>query len=376
MLKRYEELDSLRGLAALIVVLYHFQMVLPEHGSFLKLVHPTPLRLLVAGNESVILFFILSGFVLSLPFLQNKRMEYTPFLVKRICRIYIPYVAAIGSAMILCLLFSNGGIKDLSPWFNLQWTSKPDVALILNHFFLIGNYNVYSYDVVLWSLIHEMRISVLFPLLVLMVGKLNWKVTLIIGIMLGLLGGAVHLVFKDPYQSFYKTLPYVLMFLVGLLLAKHRKPISDQYAKLKPSQKTFLLIVGVLAYTYAFLLKNQILVNWTVTLGATIIIVTALFSKRTSSALLIRPLKFMGKISYSLYLFHIPVLLSFIYILYGKIPLGTIFIITFVVSLAVSTVAYYFIEQPSMKLGRSLASKVSTGNVLRTEAADQIKQNV
>ena len=65
---RFVELDALRGLAALIVVLHHLRLLWQGD------VEPSSriLRMLLtllnpAGNGAVILFFVLSGFVLSLP---------------------------------------------------------------------------------------------------------------------------------------------------------------------------------------------------------------------------------------------------------------------------------------------------------------------
>ena len=55
----------------------------------------TPLRLLVDGEAAVILFFVLSGYVLALPFIAGTQLTYGRYLVKRICRIWLPFAAAI-----------------------------------------------------------------------------------------------------------------------------------------------------------------------------------------------------------------------------------------------------------------------------------------
>ncbi len=88
--RRFYELDSLRGVAALTVVLHHFSRICPEN--FTHLLIRTPLRLLLAGDQAVILFFLLSGFVLTLPYKKNTSLSYGPFLLRRVCRIYLPYL--------------------------------------------------------------------------------------------------------------------------------------------------------------------------------------------------------------------------------------------------------------------------------------------
>jgi peptidoglycan/LPS O-acetylase OafA/YrhL len=95
--RRFHELDSLRGVAALTVVFHHFSRICPE--SFTHLLIRTPLRLLVAGHQAVILFFLLSGFVLTLPYKKKTRLSYAPFLLKRVCRIYLPYLGALSLAI-------------------------------------------------------------------------------------------------------------------------------------------------------------------------------------------------------------------------------------------------------------------------------------
>src|ERR1700738_3699896 len=101
--KRIDILDSLRGLAALSVVFHHCLLVFPIflaafyhnpnlNNNLVLILTYSPIHILWAGHEAVILFFVLSGFVLSLPFLNNNTISYHKYIVKRFCRIYIPYI--------------------------------------------------------------------------------------------------------------------------------------------------------------------------------------------------------------------------------------------------------------------------------------------
>ena len=72
-------------------------------------VNRTPLTALVSGGTAVRFFFVLSGFVLVLPFLRHPHSPYFPYVVKRICRIYLPYLAAVALAVIAIRIL--GGIN-------------------------------------------------------------------------------------------------------------------------------------------------------------------------------------------------------------------------------------------------------------------------
>jgi peptidoglycan/LPS O-acetylase OafA/YrhL len=92
---RYKQLDSLRGLAALTVFLGHFWGAKINMPFFVAL-SKTPLSILLNGNAAVIFFFLLSGFVLSLPFVGGEKpLTLTAFYTKRIFRIYPAFIFAI-----------------------------------------------------------------------------------------------------------------------------------------------------------------------------------------------------------------------------------------------------------------------------------------
>src|SRR5579863_5158061 len=112
--KRILTLDSVRGIAALSVVFHHCLVVFPAFwlvnqkneviaSPAIWWIAYTPIHLLWGGLEAVIVFYVLSGFVLAMPLLRSNAPSYSAFTVKRLCRIYIPYA---GSALMAALLLN------------------------------------------------------------------------------------------------------------------------------------------------------------------------------------------------------------------------------------------------------------------------------
>ena len=126
---RYFELDSLRGLAAMIVVLHHLRFLWQEDAKpssaicrfFLDLVAPF-------GTEAVMLFFVLSGFVLSLPTVNGRPQTYFTFLIRRIFRIYVPYLAAL--LVWVVGAFWLHGIITRSDSFHQYWSEPVNWHLV------------------------------------------------------------------------------------------------------------------------------------------------------------------------------------------------------------------------------------------------------
>ncbi|MBN2716242.1 MAG: acyltransferase [Deltaproteobacteria bacterium] len=162
---RVDELDALRGLAALSVILWHFvcaTYTVPDAGTRSVVMS---LYVLFQGRAAVILFFILSGFVLSLPFLKEPRPQYGAFALRRVCRIYLPYIALVALAILVRTFVAVKKIPDLSDWFNDYCGAPFSLKTALEHLFLVGNIHIMEYNNAVWSLVHEMRLSLVFPLL-------------------------------------------------------------------------------------------------------------------------------------------------------------------------------------------------------------------
>ena len=128
MIKRYEELDSLRGIAALIVLFCHLLFIFPSIGDNLNAKFGIVLSILWDGHSAVIIFFVLSGFVLSLPFYKDNKPNYIRYLIKRICRIYVPYISVIIIAILTKMVLDSklDTIPHLSGWglWNIEISLK------------------------------------------------------------------------------------------------------------------------------------------------------------------------------------------------------------------------------------------------------------
>ncbi|MGO4270502.1 acyltransferase family protein, partial [Paenibacillus sp. TAF58] len=94
--------------------------------------------------------------------------------------------------------------------------------------------------------------------------------------------------------------------------------------------------------------------SWAVTGGAVIIIIFALNSSLFSRLLRNYLINYLGKISYSLYLIHVVVLFTAVHSLHNILPLWCIFLLTLIVSLAISVGMYHLVERPSIQLGKAL----------------------
>lgn len=370
MSNRYEELDSLRGLAALSVFFGHMYLIFKETFISKLLFKFGILHFAIAGSEAVVLFFVLSGFVLSLPFYSNRQFSYSAYVIKRVCRIYIPYLAAIGVALLFREIFYTGKIDNLTGWFNASWSSEMSLNSLKDHLLLIGTFTSNLNNVV-WSLIHEMRISFVFPVIMFVLVRMNWKKGIGIGIILSISSAIYSFITNADFvgTELYVTVHYTALFVLGALLAKYRIEIANKLLALGKRLRLSLFIAGLILYLYvhpSFVLSKiihnfspfyrTVIDSWFVALGASMIIVLAITSNRLSEILKNIIIKYIGKISYSLYLTHLAVLLSCIHFFHNMMPLWGICLIIVAGTFAISSIMYYFVEKPAMNLGKRLTN--------------------
>lgn len=224
-MRHYSELDSLRGIAAFIVMLAHCTIVgFYNQSSLWFVLNDTPLRFFWSGHQSVIFFFILSGFVLSLPFIEKKDITYSGFMIKRICRIYIPYVFAICSAVIIRVYFSWNSVVGFETY--KFWSTPITSDIILKHLYFIGVYNYTAFDTAMWSLVHEMRISIIFPIVLAILLRRGFKTSLGTALCLSAFASIIEYWLVPHVKhlgNFHETLHYLSLFIIGSLLAESVK---------------------------------------------------------------------------------------------------------------------------------------------------------
>jgi peptidoglycan/LPS O-acetylase OafA/YrhL len=367
--RHYPQLDALRGLAALMVVINHFALVGP-----LSWIPKSPLRVLALGHEAVILFFILSGFVLTLQLTSNRCITYRDYLIKRICRIYLPYLAVLFAACLFISVINVEPVAWAGSWFNDIWTGPLSHAEILDHLLFIGQYRANRVLPVIWSLIYEMRISLMMPLVVYCAGRLSARTCLVTalafsaGSFLFAMGTAADEASSPSFNGEWAmTAHYLGMFVVGATLAIHRVRWQKWLAKgnrtvfvLAASLTLYFLSRSVMSITSGVI--GQYIFDWCVVAGAAGTVCTAIASRSFTLVLAKRPVVFLGTISYSLYLTHTVVLLTIIHLMPAPGSAWRAIVTAAVLVVPVAAVTHFLIERPSILLGKFLTGRSVTAS--------------
>ena len=355
---RITTLDSLRGIAAATVLLHHAYSALPsQHLETLEpIVRATPLRVIAEGRPAVIFFFVLSGYVLTLALMSGRKAGYARFLLDRLCRVYLPFAAAILLAAALSLVFGPGPLEGVNRWMDAwAWSGELTVKLLAAHLLMIGRAEAVVLDGVLWSLVHGLRIFALLPLLMLW-GRLKPRLALgsalalfaVVGVGLEQAGvGTRPLYGETPWQAVLVTLHFVPFVLFGVVLALHGAVFVAVLRWVSPPGRVVLWVTAVLALTMTTDIGNAA--------GSALLIALTLGSPAARRLLSAPSLEWLGRVSYSLYLTHLLVLLTLLHLLNGQVPLGLILIATVPASLGFAHLFHRRVERPAMELGRRLA---------------------
>lgn len=192
-------LDLIRFLASVMVVIYH---------SNIRLVTTEPLPFSSHGHAAVIVFFVLSGYVISYIALtrENTPVEYWSSRLSRFYSLAIP-------AVLLTPLLDMAG-QSLAPQFYGDATthSMPGVRIVTSLLYLneIWNLSIMSFsNVPYWSLCYEMWYYVLFAIVAFTRGKARIALA------------AVTVLFLGP-----KIMVLAPLWLLGVVLHRYR-PLSQ-----------------------------------------------------------------------------------------------------------------------------------------------------
>ncbi|EKD06260.1 acyltransferase family protein [Limnospira platensis] len=357
--QRLWELDVLRGIAALSVVLFYYTSqysTLYGHSDQVWFYWGL-------GRHGVEFFFIVSGFVILITLERTKSC--LDFIIKRFSRLYPAYWVGI------ILTFTITAIAQLP---DLQ-VSFSDALLNLTMFQWL--FNVPNVDKVYWTL----RIEICFYIMMLLIYKLRllkrvevvvsgWlALTLFYSIKTYMASRGFEFSYSENYleannyflmgSSTLNNLDYLSMGIISNLKSIVRELIIIKYAHLfiaglmiyKVNKQGFsihrflIIMICVLAQRFAYPWEN----SWSTTIiVASFIVLLYLGTQGYLKWLRLQPLIFLGTISYSLYLIHQNIGYALIRQLYqyGFNPNLSI-ILAIILSIALASAITFMIELPA-----------------------------
>lgn len=364
---RFPSLDGLRGVAAVIVVIYHVLLLDQAMAHPAEGVSPgsgtwwltnTPLYLAWAGPQAVALFFVLSGFVLALP-AAYRSIHWRSYYPARLLRLMVPVWGSLALAALLVGLVPREAQPQLSEWYATHVGHGPSEA-ITNGLLLFDTGVINS---PLWSLRFEVLFSLLLPLY-LLGGKLFpragvAKFTALVVLVAALDAGSVSRTTLDQPK-------YLVMFAFGVLLAFEQPRIALLARRLTATPMRGMLTAALCVV----LLTGEALrrsvgensaaiagfVSAMLLVGASLAVVLALHWDPLRRALSTRRVAWLGSRSFSLYLVHEPLLVT-VAQLWPGMPVLPRLVLVLALSLVVSEVFFRIVERPAHQLSRWVARR-------------------
>ncbi|WP_404475573.1 acyltransferase family protein [Microbacterium aerolatum] len=372
--QRISSLDGVRGWASLVVVIYHCSLIAMPHldGVLAAWLTQSPSKLAFAGTEAVLVFFVLSGFVVALPVLRDG-FSWLRYYPTRVLRLYVPVWGSVvlATALIALLPRDPTRMPDGSWMQNAQattvtWGTFFEEALLLPQSYDINN--------VLWSLRWELIFSLTLPVFVGLAVLLRRHALLAAAAAcaLTILGRIVDV----------EALVYLPVFLLGTLMAVR---LDDLLAWLqRPRSRAFWpwLTALALALMIASWLARPVAAPGTVFgrtlwglagVGAALVIIAAMGWPLLRSLLEGRVSQWLGRTSYSLYLVHVPVLGTLAY-LWGSDRWALVAAAGIPLSLLLAAAFHRFLEAPSHRLAR-YAGTVASERLPLTRPSGRIRRS-
>lgn len=358
-MRRIEYLDSVRGLAAFAVVVYHFIGWRWAETTNYKIA-----SLVFNGSDAVSLFFVLSGLVLSWKYfhpdesLSITGAHYRSYVLNRIVRLYLPFLAAL--SIYYLYVHRHDPPRQLVIDFVTNTHHWFEEALLVR-----GKHDLYIPG---WTLEVEMAASLLVPFLALL---LRHSRQLFVGFMLAVLFVGSGLIFWG-----------IQHFCMGMLLAYFFRQIEsyDMRKSRWYSYRYVLYLAVFLLFSIRHITRiypiGEVGNYWLgifrldlfhFTGAASALILAFLINRpRFQHWLSAKPFLFLGRISYSVYLVH---WLFVVYVMdhWDKLTnsLGSptlafwsMLVLTIASTLLTATVFNILVERPAIQLGRKISARL------------------
>jgi peptidoglycan/LPS O-acetylase OafA/YrhL len=344
---RFVYLDIMRGIAPVLVIYSHVvALYLDPHKVDTGVVDVLsenlrdPLRLEQhMGHLAVVLFFLVSGFIITQVGTQESHRE---FAIKRVFRVYPLLIVTVG----LTALLSIWHLEVLRTGQHFSITLESVLAnFTLANYFMVPQVILVG---VAWTLVIEILFYTTVLLLLAVLRRWAWLAILIeMGMVL-----AALLLAREFGSSFFllavnmSYLPVVLLGQVTWSVWSGRVPLWAG------------TLLGLGCWTLYVLgdIRNMGRLDdaysSTAALGFGIFIVLLLAESKLRPT---KPISFLADRSYSLYLLHGPVAFPVFEALYGKLPLVVVIILGLALTVGAAELTFRFVEQPAQRIGRKLS---------------------
>ncbi|AAX87447.1 acyltransferase family protein [Haemophilus influenzae] len=347
-IKYRPEIDGLRAIAVISVIIYHLNE-----------------NWLSGGFLGVDIFFVISGFLITgiiITEIQQNSFSLKQFYTRRIKRIYPAFITVMALvSFIASVIFIYNDFNKLRKTIELAiaFLSNFYLGLTQGYFDLSANENPVLH---IWSLAVEEQYYLIFPLILILAYKKfrEIKVLFIITLILFFILLATSFIPANFYKEvlhqpniYYLSNLRFPELLVGSLLAIYHNLSASKQAS-KQASNVIAILSTLLLFSCLFLMNNDIAYIPGITLILPCIF-TALIIHTTSQNNIIKlclsnkVIVFIGKISYSLYLYHW-IFIAFAYYITGEKQINNQSIaIVIILTIIFSVLSYYLIEQPIRK---------------------------
>jgi peptidoglycan/LPS O-acetylase OafA/YrhL len=346
------ELGAIRGIASIMVMLAHSLILYRNPDWFQAFTY------LFNGRGAVVLFFVLSGFVLthSLAGRGIEQPNVIKFYIKRLFRLYPAiWAASLISMVYLIFIHWNVASPDASDFFHLRFRTER-----YNWIFITASFAGMTAYVLpqIWSIFVELVASVLMPFIAFAAYKratLFWTLTLV----------ALAASFIIDDKIYYLLGLYLVDFFIGASLAVLPAGILAvlRSPRLPAGPIAVLAAGGLVVSQYLPVTYYSPLAALYESTLAALLIALLVYSRLDCPALRSPVAKYLGDISYSVYLLHFVVCCSVMKgldalqnanIMHLPIAIKSLIVAisTVTITIPLATLCYRYIELPGIQLGK------------------------
>ena len=352
------ELDGVRGVAVILVIAVH-----AKGEYFLPL----------SGHLGVMYFFVLSGFLITTLALREERklgrLSLAAFYVRRTFRIFPLYYLCL--ALYAALVFVK---PDLAEWRGIMREYWPGYVLYYQEFVREWTGGRMPF-IQSWTLGIEEKFYLIWPLVGFVVLRGCGTILRAIAVGLGIVGFiAVPLALKDTSWSVLGVClePYASLLIGCLLAILLENPRSYAVAaRLCPPWLPVTLSAAIVALQFTALPAKENGYEFAFERGFAVVIAVwfaALLIRdgAIQRCLRSRPMAFLGRMSYGMYLIHLIALFP-VHWVAAKIPNATavawfVWIGGIVASVIGAYILSLTVEQPMIRLGKRLSARILNSN--------------